>query len=61
VTLGIYSHWFKDADSGSIDSVAADIFVALADAAPVAIKPSRRQDGYQMDTETASAVANDTK
>ena len=58
VTLRVYSHWFKDADSGSIDSVAADIFVALADAAPVAIKPSGRQDGYQMDTETASAVAN---
>jgi integrase len=36
ITLAVYSHWFKDADSGSADRVAAALF--------------GRQDGHFLDT-----------
>jgi len=34
VTLRVYSHWFKNGDTGSIDSVANDILGSLNEAAP---------------------------
>jgi len=64
VTLRVYSHWFKNGDTGSIDSVANDILGSLNEAAPptnrrpsIANKPTQPQDGYQMDTGTAEPIA----
>jgi integrase len=44
ITLKVYSHWFKDAESGSTDRVAAALF--------------GRQDGHLLDTSDSAGAKN---